>query len=171
LPGGVPLGTTFTVILLGLVLIPALLRGFRRVRRLRAVRQGTSSAGWAELVDTARDYGLSAPLTQTPRELAHQLGKYIGRSVPAEENARAQHAQDQQALHRLLLQIEVSRYARVGRPDSSEPDSSEQDSSEPTGAVPPIDDLRRLRRALWQASDASTRLRAILLPRSVFANR
>jgi hypothetical protein len=54
---------------------PLLTRTIVRRRRENAIRHGRdpASAAWAELRDTARDYGWAAPDSETPRDFADRL--------------------------------------------------------------------------------------------------
>lgn len=73
-----PLPIVLGVILLLIVvtgLAPAVIRVVIRRRRENAIRHGREPAvaAWAELRDTARDYGWAAPDSETPREFAERL--------------------------------------------------------------------------------------------------
>ena len=89
--GGVDAGTPTTAtasasplpivlaVLAGLIILagfaPAVTRAVVRRRRENAIRHGRepASAAWAELRDTARDYGWAAPDSETPRDFADRL--------------------------------------------------------------------------------------------------
>ncbi len=62
------------ILLLGAI-APSVIRAVIRSRRLRDVRSGRdpAAAAWAELRDTARDYGWAAPESETPRDFADRL--------------------------------------------------------------------------------------------------
>jgi transglutaminase-like putative cysteine protease len=73
-----PLPVVLLVILLVVILgglAPAVTRIVVRRRRERAIRAGRdpAAAAWAELRDTARDYGWAAPDSETPRDFADRL--------------------------------------------------------------------------------------------------
>ena len=63
--------------LLAVLLLPAILRGARRSRRLTAVDDGSAADGWAELRDTAADLGWRTADTLTPRQLGDDLGDLL----------------------------------------------------------------------------------------------
>lgn len=66
-------------VLAGLIILggfaPLITRTIMRRRRENAVRHGRdpAAAAWAELRDTARDYGWAAPDSETPRDFADRL--------------------------------------------------------------------------------------------------
>jgi len=66
-------------VLAGLIILggsaPAITRFVVRRRRENAIRHGRdpAAAAWAELRDTARDYGWAAPDSETPRDFADRL--------------------------------------------------------------------------------------------------
>ena len=63
--------------IVGVLLLPAILRGVRRARRLTAVDDGSAADGWAELRDTAADLGWRTADTLTPRQLGDDLGDLL----------------------------------------------------------------------------------------------
>jgi transglutaminase-like putative cysteine protease len=73
-----PLPIVLLVIALVIILagfLPAVARIVIRRRRQNAIRHGRdpAAAAWAELRDTARDYGWAAPDSETPRDFADRL--------------------------------------------------------------------------------------------------
>jgi len=94
-------------VLAGVVLLFALPGVFRAVVRRRRVRRmlhgpDPAAAAWEELRDTARDYGWSAPDSETPRAFAARLQPMLG--------------DDMAALGVLRSSVEVSAF---GRPDAA----------------------------------------------------
>ena len=71
------IGPIASVVLVALLLLPAILRGARRSRRLTAVDDGSAADGWAELRDTAADLGWRTADTLTPRQLGDDLGDLL----------------------------------------------------------------------------------------------
>ncbi len=62
-------------LVVALLLVPAAIRVGIRMRRVTRMRRGrdAAAAAWAEVRDTARDHGWSAPPGETPRALARRL--------------------------------------------------------------------------------------------------
>lgn len=82
--GGVTADTTnpLPIVLISLLAIillggiaPSVIRAVIRSRRMRDIRSGRdpAAAAWAELRDTARDFGWAAPESETPRDFAERL--------------------------------------------------------------------------------------------------
>jgi transglutaminase-like putative cysteine protease len=92
------LGIALVIVLL--LLTPAVVRILTRARRMRAVARGrdAAAAAWAELRDTARDHGWSAPETETPREFAGRLAAAL--------------AAERAAIGVLQRGVEATAYAR-----------------------------------------------------------
>ncbi|HWM32663.1 MAG TPA: DUF3488 and transglutaminase-like domain-containing protein [Pseudolysinimonas sp.] len=90
-PLPVVLGTIAALVLLGAV-APAVIRVLVRRRRERAIRAGRdpASAAWAELRDTARDYGWAAPDSETPRDFADRLAVVLSRESEAISGFRSE---------------------------------------------------------------------------------
>lgn len=93
-------------VLAGVVLllaVPSAFRLFLRRRRVRRILNGPdpAAAAWEELRDTARDYGWSAPDSETPRAFAARLQPALGDDVTS--------------LGILRGSVEVSAF---GRPDA-----------------------------------------------------
>jgi hypothetical protein len=103
---GITVGVLVALVLV--LLIPAITRRVIRVRRLRAVARGRDPAGaaWAELRDTARDHGWSAPGTESVREFAGRLAVAL----------TAQHDR----LAGLTRDVEATAYAREPEPISAD---------------------------------------------------
>ncbi|MEV7395925.1 DUF3488 and transglutaminase-like domain-containing protein [Aeromicrobium sp. NPDC092404] len=128
-----------TVALVALLGLPALLRSARR--RWRLSRAGASVEPlWRELEDTARDYGLPFSPTDTPRGFISHLGGRDGI--------------DREALERLLLRVERSRFARSAAMDGD-------------GTY----DLRAVVASLAGGASRAERWRAVALPRSLAGRR
>jgi hypothetical protein len=93
-------------VLAGVVLLLLLPSAFRLVVRRGRVRRmlrgpDPAAAAWEELRDTARDFGWSAPDSETPRAFAARLQPSLG---------------DDPALSKLRGSVEVSAF---GRPDAA----------------------------------------------------
>jgi len=88
-----PLPTVLAVIA-GLIVLggfaPAVTRIVVRRRRENAIRRGREPAvaAWAELRDTARDYGWAAPDSETPRDFADRLATVLTAQRAAIEGFR-----------------------------------------------------------------------------------
>jgi hypothetical protein len=82
---------------------PSVIRIIVRSRRLRAVRAGRdpAAAAWAELRDTARDFGWAAPESETPRDFADRLTVVM--------------QSDKDAIAGLRSDVEESAFAPPGR--------------------------------------------------------
>jgi len=84
--GGIGATPLVLLILLGVIiaiaLVPAVGRLLVRWRRTRAIARGRDPAtnAWAEVRDTARDYGWLAPETETAREFAARLSMVLADS-------------------------------------------------------------------------------------------
>ncbi|MGP3988496.1 transglutaminaseTgpA domain-containing protein [Streptomyces sp. 3N207] len=143
---GPPLGTIAAfgsagLAVLGLLLLPMLLRMRRRSRRLRAPGAGSPEAvlvAWQELIDTGWDYGILPDDSATPRTAAARLAR-IGQLGP----------DDAEAVQRVALAVEQVLYAPVPRA---------------TAGV--ADEVRRIRAGLRAAAPRTVRIRALLLPPS-----
>ncbi len=93
-----------------LVLLPAAVRGAVRWRRLQRMRRGpdAAAAAWAEVRDTARDHGWSAPDSETARAFAERLAPEL--------------TGDGGAFAAFRGSVEASAY---GRPDAVPPSPAE----------------------------------------------
>jgi transglutaminase-like putative cysteine protease len=123
------------VVLFALVLIPAGARVRRRRRRLWAGRRGDPVALWAELADTAVDFGYQWTPARSPRQVARWLHGPAGGAAAS--------------LDRLAASLERHRYAA--------PDSHDE-----AGGAVLLHDLAAVRRQLRSRRDWRTRLRALL---------
>jgi transglutaminase-like putative cysteine protease len=90
------------ILLLGGI-APSVVRTVIRSRRLRAIRSGRdpAAAAWAELRDTARDYGWAAPDSETPRDFADRLAVVL--------------SSDSERIAGLRSDVEESAFAPPGR--------------------------------------------------------
>ena len=79
------LATAIVLVLLVLVLLPWGVRQRRRSQRMRRARHGDTDALWAELSDTATDYGYIWSAARTPRQVASWLARPAG---PAADRLR-----------------------------------------------------------------------------------
>lgn len=148
-----------------LLLVPGLLRSWRRRRRLRRIRGGTAAGGpalgWAELTDTALDLGVRVSQTDTPRDLARRMAERMTESAeraPVEREPANRDTADQKALERVLGQIERLRFARPG--------AIPLGVDAAAGGVL-ADDVMRVVRALNNASPRVARVRAMVAPESL----
>lgn len=90
------------ILLLGGI-APSITRAVIRSRRLRDIRSGRdpAAAAWAELRDTARDYGWAAPDSETPRDFADRLAVVL--------------TSDRERIAELRSDVEESAFAPPGR--------------------------------------------------------
>jgi transglutaminase-like putative cysteine protease len=84
-------------------LAPSVVRILIRRRRESAIRSGRdpAAAAWAELRDTARDYGWAAPESETPRDFAERLSVVL--------------TADREAISGFRSDVEESAFAPPGR--------------------------------------------------------
>ena len=143
--GGSGRWTRWAVLALGLLLalgallaVLPLVHRFRRERRWR--RPGSAATAWQQLRDDATDVGLRWDAADSPRGAAERIGAAVQLAAPARE-----------ALLRLVLAIEQTRYAPPGRP---------------VAAAGLHADSAVVRVALLSAVPRGQRLRAQLLPAS-----
>lgn len=141
----------WTVLVLVVVLLPAGIRVLRRRLRRHAMTHGDAPAqnAWAELIDTATDLGLFAPGTTTPVPrswAAEALAEYL--------HARAALASEPAAAARRLA--EAASAERYGGVTQSAPDTQ-------LSLL-----LERAATGLIQHSSRPVRIRATLLPRSLW---
>jgi transglutaminase-like putative cysteine protease len=104
------------VVLAGAASIPALVRQARRRRRWAVLRRGGSgalAAAWAETRDTARDLGMGAPDTETPRVFGERMAAWF--ASQGGQNASLASA----ALSDLVDSVEQAAFAdrRTGAPN------------------------------------------------------
>ena len=150
-----------------LLLTPRLVRSARRRRRLA----GGIEDVWLELRDVARDLGHSWPVGRSPRRAGDWLGRLLAKPVVGSARPdRPRRGRDQapeaaQALDRLVLALERSRYARdpeAFTADRFAADLSVVEESLAAGVTP-----REVRRATWwPASVVGRRTSWRLRPRS-----
>ena len=108
-------GALALAVLVGLALVPRLVRRRRRERRLG---EGPEPV-WIELRDTVVDLGLTWPPGRSPRETGAHLVHYFGRPPGTDTESRPRHGADvspeaERALQRIVATIEQQRYARPG---------------------------------------------------------
>ncbi|WP_210502465.1 transglutaminase family protein [Nocardioides xinjiangensis] len=132
-----------------LLLTPRLVRRARRQRRLA----GDIEDVWTELRDVARDLGHALPTGRSPRRAGDWLGRLLAaplhdRSRPDRpRRGREQAPEAAQALDRLVVALERSRYARdpeTFTADRFVPDLARVEEALAAGATP-----REERRARW----------------------
>jgi transglutaminase-like putative cysteine protease len=151
------LGVVVAVLLLiGLALLPGVVRRSRRTRRLA----GGAEDAWDELRDSAVDLGVGWPSGRSPHETGHRLAGWFGPEPdgpppvrPPRGRGLAPGAED--ALDRIVLTLEQVRYAR--------------DAQDVPGAL--ADDVLTCVEALRHGSMRSALRRARWLPRSLFGGR
>lgn len=148
--GGLPsgLGWVGSVVLIGMlavVTLPWLVRRLRRLVRLRVVQhRGDPVAAWAEVLDTARDRGITIVAADTPAALGRRLGQEC-----------AFDAATQLGLDRLVGQVEAAFYDPAW--------SADQQSRAGSGRVA---DLRLVLRAI-ESGTAQLRLSQRWFPASL----
>ena len=131
--GGIPwrpiaIGVLAVALLVGLAMLPRLVRRRRRERRLT---EGPEPV-WIELRDTVVDLGLTWPAGRSPRETGAHLVHYFGRPVGTDTSDRPRHGADvspegEVALHRIVSTIEQQRYARPGTDAGGHPQGRRRD--------------------------------------------
>lgn len=124
-----------------LLLLPGIVRLIERRMRMRRAARGDAAAAWAELRDTLLDLALPVSDADSPRARAAALARDRGA--------------DAAALQRLTTAVERANYARPGAQETD-------DLAEP---------LRAVLSSLQHSVDGPTRVRARLLPRSLYAPR
>ena len=159
--GGIPwrpiaIGVLAVALLVGLAMLPRLVRRRRRERRLA---EGPEPV-WIELRDTVVDLGLTWPAGRSPRETGAHLVHYFGRPVGIDTSDRPRHGADvspegEAALHRIVSTIEQQRYARPGTDQAAILKA----------------DAETVIAALEGGVTRGARRRAEWLPRSLFASR
>ena len=144
------------LVIVGLALLPGLVRRSRRTRRLA----GGAEDAWDELRDSAVDLGVSWPSGRSPHETGHRLAGWFGPEPdgapplrPPRGRGLAPGAED--ALDRIVLTLEQVRYAR--------------DPRDLPGAL--AEDVLTCVAALEHGSTRSALRRATWLPRSLFGGR
>jgi hypothetical protein len=115
-----------------------------RRRRLESVREGDDSATrvWEELRESARDLGIDARVSSTPRQLAEYLAEYLAAGPTPSTAALA-------ALDELRTTVEDESYAYPAYTFVGEAMAS---------------NLQIVLRGLRRATPLPLRLRAVLLP-------
>ncbi|MDR1295160.1 MAG: hypothetical protein LBK59_09455, partial [Bifidobacteriaceae bacterium] len=137
--------------------IPAALRARRRRRRWRVITArggGAVGAAWSEVRDTARDLGLGAPVTETPRVFAERIAAWCHGAPGApgcggdqrEESGSADGVAD--GLTRLLAAVEAMAFAGQ--------DAGDVDADGVRAIVQRLKTVvtrrRRIRAAIWPIS-------------------
>ena len=149
-------GALALAVLVGLAMLPRLVRRRRRERRLG---EGPEPV-WIELRDTVVDLGLTWPAGRSPRETGAHLVHYFGRPPGTDTESRPRHGADvspeaEHALRRIVATIEQQRYSRPG---------SEQ-------AAILKADAETVIASLLGGVGRATRRRAEWLPRSLFVTQ
>jgi transglutaminase-like putative cysteine protease len=134
-----------------MLMLPGAVRALRRQGRRRRSRAGPGRAAWAwdELIDTAVDHGVRVRDTETPRELAARLQLLPGLIPEGEDDAAG-------ALGRLLVAAERQRF---GPPGAATTDD---------GTADVAGDLDQVTRAIHAGEPGPVRIRAIVLPASLW---
>ncbi|WP_431805442.1 transglutaminaseTgpA domain-containing protein [Microbacterium paraoxydans] len=133
--------TLITAAIVVVLLLPWLVRLTERRLRLRRAARGDAAAAWAELRDTLLDLALPVSDADSPRARAAGLVRDRGA--------------DAAALQHLTSAVERANYARPGIAET-------EDLAEP---------LRAVLSSLQRSVDGPARVRARLLPRSLYAPR
>ncbi len=151
-----PLGVVVVLLLAGLV--PALVRGLQRRRRLAATDPRLLAEGaWAELRATAVDLGLSWPDGRSPREQARGLRAQV---VAGED--------DEARLEALLVQVERSRYGPPAEPAwSGGAPGGVAVVAAPEGSTRVSETVESWRRAMLAGVERGRRWRSQVWPASV----
>jgi len=148
-------GTVGALLLLAL---PALVRALVRWSRTASLRGGDPAAdahtAWRELRDTCLDLGGAWVLAESPRATAERLARFSTETGRSGDGPPPVSAAAVAALWRLALAEESARYAPA-----------------PTGPADLREDLGTACAGLAAATGAGTRIRAILLPRSLAPRR
>ncbi|WP_424937591.1 MULTISPECIES: transglutaminaseTgpA domain-containing protein [Bacteria] len=134
--------------IVAVLLLPAATRAVLRALRRGRVRRGDTLAAWAEVRDTLRDLGLPASAAESPRARGDRL--VHGRGV------------DPVAVRVLIRAVERASYAR---PDGTAPSGAAPEGTALDSAV------RRIRADLLRGASGRDRVRAALVPRSLFGGR
>jgi transglutaminase-like putative cysteine protease len=147
----VPTSDWVLIAILALLLLligPSIIRVRIRKRRIDAIREGVSSAetSWQELRETARDLGIDAHSSATPRELSAQLASYLSAGLASRHDLAAVSIA---ALTELRTMVEDASFTNRSHPFVGE------SMAESLGVV-----LRGLRRA----TGSGARFRATFLP-------
>lgn len=149
---------TFALSLLVLMLV---LPGVWRVRRRAARRRSPDALDhWRELRDTARDLGLPADDTRTPRELAAAWVSRIARDGAAADDGSAADG-GSAAIERVRSALEARAYGAAGRSADRFVDRDDLDRSVAR------DDLDLALRALRGSQPAWRRILATIAPVSL----
>ncbi|MDJ0349168.1 DUF3488 and transglutaminase-like domain-containing protein [Cryobacterium sp. PH29-G1] len=137
------------------LLLPGTIRRMLRRSRVRRIRSGEAGGAlaWIELQHTSRDHGIAVLVTETPRAFAKRL-LHLGTLDPVTAAA----------LERVLLAVERSRYDRPPTRPSAQSVAREDD---PAWAL--ADDLIRVLGAVHAGARVGIRLRATIVPTSLFA--
>ncbi|WP_049822476.1 transglutaminase family protein [Arthrobacter sp. H41] len=144
-----------------LFLLPLLLRITRTGLRRRQLAGGTApraaTTAWAQATELAGDYGHPLLPTDTPRGFAARL-----------RGEAALHGAPSTSLARLQQAYEREEYA-VPVPPGAEQNRNGTTTVQRTGRQSLWDDVETVTAALRQRSSWGTRLKALLLPRSVMS--
>jgi transglutaminase-like putative cysteine protease len=141
-----------TLLVLGLILLPAWVRWRRRHRRLRRAQLGDPDPLWAELSATAIDLGYVWSPARTPRQVADWLGRQGGSRAGS--------------LLELAAAVESARYAAPASGDVVVTGGAALDSRSFNSAVL-VERLLAVEAGLRADRSRTTRLRSRLLPASL----
>jgi transglutaminase-like putative cysteine protease len=139
---GTLIGTGIALVLLVILAAPATIRVRRRTGRLNGSGPAEEQveAAWAEIRDTVLDYGGSWP-EGSPRAIGDELANRLD-------------AEESDSMSRVATLVERSRYAR---------------SFDHGGAMSELPEMTsEIRRGVAAPADLPRRLKALLLPRSLF---
>jgi len=147
----IAVGVVLLVAVLALLMAaPRAVRAHLRRRRL----SGDVESLWAELHATAVDLGVPWPAGRSPREIATAVAAHLADpgQAPVERPRSGPEAAPEaaEALDRLLLAVEQTRYARTGdRPATDAHAASAEDAAEVTRALEAGVTPRVRQRATW----------------------
>lgn len=142
--------------LLVLMSSPFLVRGTQRLLRRRRVRAGAGAwLLWQELADTLNDYGYPVHATDTPRARGAAVRRILSSNGVLEPHVA-------ESLARILLAVERESFARPPEPRA-------QGEMAPDAAAQLDSDLSTVCTALRSQTPVARRVRATLLPASLFA--
>jgi transglutaminase-like putative cysteine protease len=143
-------GAGVAVVVIGaLLLLPRVLRRRRRDRRLAA---GDPEQAWAEIRDFAIDLGVPWPAGRSPRATRNLLVDHLGTPLGPQTADRPAHGPTiapaaVDALDRLVLALELLRYARPGT--VADPARVRADTEEVLTSLAGGAPLNARRRATW----------------------
>lgn len=143
------------VAVVGLLFLPAAMRGLRRRKLIASLRSGqhSASAGWREMVETCEDSGIAIGSTLTPHEVADRLRRIRGMGDEGSD-----------ALDRLCHAVEVETF---GRPGALHATGAVREATASASGAVLAQDLSMILTKLQSSVIGRDRLRAVMLPPSL----